>query len=561
MKATVLDGQLGQLDLALEILGFLRDCSGADALVYTGALCAHGKKHHVKFKITDFNLTKLPKIYFIEHPGDSSVITPHILPNLEFCFATDKTTTWLNHDNPIDKVTGCIAYAEVVLEQIITGKLEEDITAEFSAYWHGTPLLLDIPSEYEGAIKTLTLSGAGNGNANTYNCVSDDVGRTKKLLSPTGMTIEAANIHAYVIQLDKALFPNVEQWPPTTLGELSDWLRDVDKDTWKSFRKQIVSNKFIKTRRLIVVFMHHETQFSVLISLDNYLAKASFKPNEKFRKFLFELKKGRDLPIERYTPFRIDNNYLMTRGHEEQPALAGKTIILVGCGTIGGYLAHLLVRAGCGTNGGELILVDPDIILPGNIGRHILGIEFLFKEKTTALSQHIKRDLPLAKITTIHGEVQSMVNLERADLLIDATGDEGLSMYLNQLRVDGNAPDTIHTWINGAGIAAQAFLAQSDSACLRCLTDLKNKKIFSPIKLDKDEFVQGQGCDDYFIPYPGSVSAQAAGLAANLAIDWARKSSSLRLRTILFDYKLTNEQKPRNPSKLKGCPICSTEHG
>ena len=71
---------------------------------------------------------------------------------------------------------------------------------------------------------------------------------------------------------------------------------------------------------------------------------------------------------------RIDDRYLAQRNIPKSKTLAGKKIALVGCGTIGGYLSDMLVKAGAGTCGGQLTLVDFDGLLPQNIGRHRLGL-------------------------------------------------------------------------------------------------------------------------------------------------------------------------------------------
>jgi len=561
MSSAVLDNNRQYLDQVMNEMDFIRDWSTLGSVSYSGNLLAHGNKYPVTIKINDFNLVKLPDIYFKEYPGRSPLLIPHILSDLQFCYATDKTTTWSCHDSPIEKITACIIYAQTVLENIITGKLDDDITNEFSAYWHGVPLLLDITDYTSLQIESCFLNNEDDRQERQFICISDDTERTKKLLAPTKLMVQPVNLPSCIINLDKPLCPDTENWPPKDLGAFSDWLKNTDKNIWKQFQEKIISKKFTQYGEVLIVFMHSVTQFAVRVQLDNMYKGNKFRPNEKFRKFLFEGEKGRQSTIKRFTPYRIDNNFILTRGHDDYSPLAGKKVVLIGCGTIGGYLAHLLIRAGCGAECGELDLVDPDLLLPGNIGRHLLGIEFLFQSKVSALADHLNRDMPLAIINPIQSSIEKLSSLKNADLIIDTTGDEALSMYLNNRRVNGELPDIIHVWVDGAGLAAQTFLAQSGSACLRCLNDINNNRRYSPIKKDEDPFVPGVGCDDYYIPYPGSLSAQTAGLAANLVTDWAKSKANLRLRTLRFDYSATINQRPRNPEKLKKCPVCSKISG
>ena len=54
---------------------------------------------------------------------------------------------------------------------------------------------------------------------------------------------------------------------------------------------------------------------------------------------------------------RVDDKYLTERNMPGVRNLAGIKIAMVGCGTIGGYLSELIVKAGAGTAGGKLILL------------------------------------------------------------------------------------------------------------------------------------------------------------------------------------------------------------
>ena len=90
---------------------------------------------------------------------------------------------------------------------------------------------------------------------------------------------------------------------------------------------------------------------------------------------------------------RIDDRYLARRNMPKSKTLAGKNLAIVGCGTIGGYLSDMLVKAGAGTCGGKLTLVDFDYLLPQNIGRHRLGFPDLLSNKAEAMAKELKRSL------------------------------------------------------------------------------------------------------------------------------------------------------------------------
>jgi hypothetical protein len=97
------------------------------------------------------------------------------------------------------------------------------------------------------------------------------------------------------------------------------------------------------------------------------------------------------LKVTPVSVMRIDNNYISQRNIPGLHTLAGKNIAIIGCGTIGGYLSEMLVKAGAGVSGGRLTLVDYETLSPQNIGRHRLGFPDLFSNKAVAMAKELTR--------------------------------------------------------------------------------------------------------------------------------------------------------------------------
>lgn len=53
-----------------------------------------------------------------------------------------------------------------------------------------------------------------------------------------------------------------------------------------------------------------------------------------------------DCPVEPVQMLRLDDRYLAERNIPGRATLAGTRIGLIGCGTIGGFLGEMLVKAG-----------------------------------------------------------------------------------------------------------------------------------------------------------------------------------------------------------------------
>lgn len=114
---------------------------------------------------------------------------------------------------------------------------------------------------------------------------------------------------------------------------------------------------------------------------------------------------------------------------EEYGALKDKTIAIVGCGSIGSKIAVSLARAGVG----KFVLVDGDILVPGNLVRNELDARAVGLNKPDALGERIKEVNPTAQIVarriTLGGQESSAATdaaLQRitgTDLVVDATAD------------------------------------------------------------------------------------------------------------------------------------------
>ena len=73
---------------------------------------------------------------------------------------------------------------------------------------------------------------------------------------------------------------------------------------------------------------------------------------------------------------RIDQQYMLVRGGAETK-LHEKSVLLIGCGSVGGFLAENLCQCGVGS----LDILDNDILSVDNVHRHVLGFGDAVKGK------------------------------------------------------------------------------------------------------------------------------------------------------------------------------------
>lgn len=154
-------------------------------------------------------------------------------------------------------------------------------------------------------------------------------------------------------------------------------------------------------------------------------------------------------------------------GARGQERLEASTVLLVGCGALGGSLAQTLVRSGLG----RLRLVDRDLVEVTNLPRQVLFEEAdLGRPKAQAALQALERIGGPSQVEA-HAEHLDADNLEEladgVDLILDGTDNLSTRYLLNDFAVARDVP-WVYGGVVGAGGLAMAVLP-GRSACLRCV--------------------------------------------------------------------------------------------
>jgi molybdopterin/thiamine biosynthesis adenylyltransferase len=120
----------------------------------------------------------------------------------------------------------------------------------------------------------------------------------------------------------------------------------------------------------------------------------------------------------------------------EHLELASKRVAVVGLGSIGSKIAVSLARAGVK----RLLLVDDDVLLPGNLCRHELAWESVGLHKVEGVREMLERAAPGVEVSTrIHrvaGQESALVaaaalkDIGACDLIIDATANANVFVRL-----------------------------------------------------------------------------------------------------------------------------------
>jgi len=485
----------------------------------------------------------LPRIRLLEIPPELPNAVPHLGAEGGLCYLA-KGTVVLDIYDPVGQSLACLQRAAAVLGQILKGEMIEDLAEEFFAYWNGWLCFVDMQGEDLGRQNCIVAQA--NGNPLWF--ITDNEDRTTRKLHSLGYQVTDKTVLTYRVKTTAQPRPLTSHWPPETVGDVLAWQSTLDPRCRRKIHERIKEGQSKKANGVLIIIESPLMTYGFAVLFDRQASQKTKLADRRDSSFGLKV-----MPV---SVIRIDDRYLAQRNIPKSKTLAGKRIALVGCGTIGGYLSDMLVKAGAGTCGGKLTLVDFDCLLPQNIGRHRLGFPDLLSNKAEAMAKELKRLSPGAEVYALPVDVRQ-AQLGQPDLLIDATGEESLGHWLcGRYRVP---TPMLSVWIEGPGTAVRALLRTNASgACFRCLWHSHQRGEFRSTIDALPNILAGHGCEGLYVPFPASVSVQAASLGAEMALDWINGVHSPALRTRLIDQTHQLATPDCDPLRDRGCPLCNS---
>lgn len=485
----------------------------------------------------------LPRIRLLDIPPELPKAVPHLGADGGLCYLA-KGTVVLDIYDPIGQSLACLQRAAAVLGQILKGEMIDDLAEEFFAYWDGRFCFVDMQGEDPGRQNCIVATA--NGNPSWF--ITDNEDRTKRKLNSLGYKVTDRAVLTYRVKTTAQPRPLTSHWPPETVGDVLTWQSTLDPRCRRKIHERIKEGERKKAKGVLIIIESPLMTYGFAVLFDHQVSQKNKIADRRDSSY--------GLRVMPLSVIRIDDRYLAQRNIPKSKTLAGKRIALVGCGTIGGYLSDMLVKAGAGTCRGKLTLVDFDALLPQNIGRHRLGFPDLLLNKAEAMAKELKRLSPGADVHALPVDVRQ-AQLGKLDLLIDATGEESLGHWLCG-RYPAPTP-MLSVWIEGPGTAVRALLRMNVSgACYRCLWHSHRKGELRSTLDPLPTILAGHGCEGLYVPFPASVSVQAASLGAEMALDWINGVHSPALRTRLIDPTHQLATPDCDPLQDRDCPICNS---
>lgn len=541
--------------------GFRRDRSQTGMYRFTGELSVVGREVGVAMEFRDLEFTRLPKLTLLNPDEEAPEVVAHLEASGALCFARNEDLVLDRYDVGGTALM-CLGLARRGLERALTHKrLQGEIAQEFPQHWLGKRFYYDLAGAAHAGAKLYRVP-RGEGSPALW-FLGDAEEKLKRLVPSASDRGRVAGLsrRAFVFHSDNELTFMRGFRQPGTLEEFLTWLETMVPGEADRAIKELSSGFPGAPPPLFVRAENGCVGISVSA---NAAALRGAQRGAGFAR-IAKANAGR-IEVVRYSGARIDLPSIFGRNMHKQSPLTGRRIALIGCGTIGSHLAKFLVQSGAGHEGGAFLLIDNQSFEPGNVGRHYLGAARIGEWKAEAVKQELQSQFAEAHIRAARVDAEGMLaNLASYDLVVDATGEEALSLALNhgfvaRRREEEHAPDVIHVWLFGNGAAGQALLVDGPQfACFKCLKpDHNGQWRFSPLKSGTTVEQTAAACGQaQYIAYGVAAPAMAAALGLQLALDWNSGNPGPRLRTVRVEKKATVEVKDRNPQPSDRCPACA----
>ena len=214
-----------------------------------------------------------------------------------------------------------------------------------------------------------------------------------------------------------------------------------------------------------------------------------------------------------------DDHSLILRAGPDSATLRTQKAILFGAGALGGHTATLLAESGLGS----LKLVDPDVLLPGNVVRHVAGHGQVGAAKVQAVQAAIADHAPWTEVTCfqeVPGTPRAIrERIDDADVVIDATGNQALLGSLAMVAEELDKPLVSGALYRGGFIGRVQRQALPTDTPIHLREDSPRYPVI-PAGIESEDFASPQlGCSAPVNNAPPSAVAACSSLIAQAAID------------------------------------------
>lgn len=207
---------------------------------------------------------------------------------------------------------------------------------------------------------------------------------------------------------------------------------------------------------------------------------------------------------------RCDREFLVNRGGTLS-TIFDKKILVVGCGSIGGYLINELAKIGMN----NISIVDGDILREENIYRHFMGMEYIDSYKTKAIKDYLQKNMPYLNVVSYEDYIEEKIeseeiSLDGFDLIISTVGNHNLNRWINEyVHLNKIKTPIIYLWNEVLGIGSHAaFISINHKGCYECFFDYDGNIYDKTSYCEKGQIFAKKimGCGTSYLPFSSTNS-------------------------------------------------------
>lgn len=443
---------------------------------------------------------------------------PHVESNGKICLFEKEGI--LIDKNLLGITIQSLYRAEKILKDGLLGKNSEDFINEFEIYWGNLPNRGAVEFVRPNCGKSQNVKCAFRRNPSLK--TEKNTNFTNKIkkgiyyIAKNAFELERwklknspiLNAAYFVINASSYIFP-----PDYRNNVSADYLNGLLKLIDKKIGSKILSKL---GREKVIIFQINQINNKV-----NYLG--FFIKEGNIVEFGETLLLDQIEYIQPLVVRRADREYLLTRTACSNTDFK-KKILVIGCGSIGGYLINELVKEGFS----NLTIVDDDCLCNENIFRHLLGLEYVSQKKCFALKKYLTNNIPDIHIEAIDKKIEDIllfneIDLKEFDLIFSATGNHNVNRWLNKyINENRILTPAIYLWNEVYGIGNHvAYFKYNYQGCYDCLFDRNedNGELYDRSSYCKDGqkiSLNVHGCDKSFIPYGNIVSLKTVTMCMDI---------------------------------------------
>ena len=257
---------------------------------------------------------------------------------------------------------------------------------------------------------------------------------------------------------------------------------------------------------------------------------------------------------------------LLRRSQHLSKQLGARKVAIFGVGALGSSVVVLLAKAGIS----EIYLVDDDILMPGNVIRHICGLQWVGSLKTQAVERIVHSHNPDCHVSCYSADWDPenlRKYIEGCDVVVDTTANRNFSLYLNEICIDCNQSVVFAAAYRRAAIGRMVVRRNDSDPCLACYVDAAQfwrDDEYPTVPTDPGEVFLEDGCGVTTEEAAALDVEAAANLTARIVIDMMRDNLGGRNLAVLVTEALPNMSGIlaqegihwRSNRPLASCAIC-----